>query len=499
MVSLLRGPRGALCGRGDRGVWVRSVRELGYCGFALVLALVLCMRTADAQAAAVPSTGVAWGVGAGSSPSSAALSGSSLAITQSLAVTAVLWGVTQVWPVGRVVTAGASVVAQGGRMILQSQMARGALTGTALAAALLLGGSTTYDATSNSMVYRGSDYPSFEYSSGSAAGQACLAASNAGLGIGSTFYTHYTPSGSAAGYTKWVIQRTSDPNLPSPWGGYGACSGMTGSYIWGMNISGNPPAAAPVPATNAQIESAIAATPSSFTNLWSAGGCDTKANTYIDLASLSLGLNGSSDPCAVILVGGSVAPATVPTSNNPYAWPNQVWTDAQPGKTTTHTVGATSTLAANTGVDQKTNPVKMQTAVTDAANDGTNTTTTGTTTTQTKSDTKPDTPAQTTTATFGGASGTLYTKRSQTWAGVLNNFANTVKGAPWYIAATGFFTVSIAGASCPHWAVAASQWRPVALDSSSFFCSSTATTLYALAGAVVLAVAAWAAFRIAFL
>ena len=499
MVSLLRGSGGALCGRGDRWVWLRSLRELGYYALALVLALLLCMRTADAQAAAVPSTGVAWGVGAGSSPSSSALSGNSLAITQSLAVTAVLWGVTQVWPVGRVVTAGAAAVGAGGRMILQSQMARGALTGTALAAAVLLGGSTRYDAGSNSIQSATNGY-SYAGTITSYDNICQFAKTNGVLGTWNVqdasgwVEVSVTPN-SGSNPPVWNVPAGETQNNNCTGSPFVAVSGYwpVSSY---KRLSSQPPLNY-APSTNAQIEAAIAATPSTFVPLWQAGGCDSKANTYVDLAGLTS--TAGSDPCAVVLAGGAVAPATVPQSNNPYAWPNQVWTDAQPGKTTTHTVGATSTLSANTGVDQKTNPVKLQTTVTDAANDGTNTTTTGTTTTQTKSDTKPDTPAQTTTATFGGASGTLYTKRAQTWAGVLNNFANAVKGAPWYTAATGFFTVTIAGTSCPHWAVAASQWRPVALDSSSFFCSSTATTLYAIAGAVVLAVAAWAAFRIAFL
>ncbi|NUA30183.1 hypothetical protein [Cupriavidus basilensis] len=467
---------------------------------ALLLAFLLCMRTADAQAAAVPSTGVAWGVGAGSGSSSAALSGNMLAITQSLAVSAALWGVTQVWPVGRVVTAGASVMGQAGRMILQSQMAKGALTGAALAAALAISGDASYDAGSNSFQSTAVSVPpgsnvAWE-STGWSGGAGCTTYNCTAQQAGQTRVT--SSCGSASLYVLYSITLQSDQKTASV-----TCQRISDGAVFGATIISRqanyvPPTGTPKPATNAQIESAIAATPSSFTNLWSAGGCDSKANTYIDLASLSLGLNGSSDPCAVIIAGGSPAPATVPTSNNPYAWPNQVWTDAQPGKTTTHTLGATSTLAANTGVDQKANPVKMQTAVTDAANDGTNTTTTGTTTTQTKSDTKPDAPAQTTTATFNGNTGSLYTPTGKTWSSVLANFQNTVKGAPWYTASVGFFSVTISGGSCPHWSMPANKWMP-ALDAGQFVCSSTMLALYAAGGVVVLIVAAWAAFRIALL
>lgn len=58
--------------------------------------------------------------------------------------------------------------------------------------------------------------------------------------------------------------------------------------------------------------------------------------------------------------------------------------------------------------------------------------------------------------------------------------------------------MTISGGACPHWTVAASRWLP-ALDAGQFVCSDTMINLYRMGGVIVLIVAAWAAFRIAFL
>lgn len=101
-------------------------------------------------------------------------------------------------------------------------------------------------------------------------------------------------------------------------------------------------------------------------------------------------------------------------------------------------------------------------------------------------------------APFQAPEGALYEKKTKTFEDVLAKFKNTVSAAPWMVAAKGFFTVNIAGGSCPQWSVGASEWLP-AMDAGPYVCSQTMVTLYQLGGVIVLAVAAWAAFRIALL
>jgi len=460
--------------------------------WALVLAVLLCAGSARAQT--FSPTGLQWSVGPGSSAATASLSGTNLAIAQSLAVTAAIYGVTKVWPAGRLVTTGATVLAPAFRSILQSQMARGALTGSALVAATLLaGGGATYDPVANSFSSpQGANKPNGSTVDLNTSGWSAL---NTGP---FTSTAGQLAASSCAGPTYTVNSVVLQSNNKDA---YVYCTRVSdGAKILATPIfeaagtTYHDPSYPSGPSTNAQIENAIAATPSAFVPLWMVGGCDQKTNTYVDIS----GMTAWNDPCAAVLVGGTPGAATFPNGNT-YTWPAQTRTTAVAGgNTTTSTLTTSATLSANTGADQKTNPVAVQAATQDAEAvtnaSGTTTTTTTTTTNQTKSDTQP----QTTSALFNAGTATLYTKKTQTWGGVLNNFVNTVKGAPWYTAMSGFFNVTIASSGCPHWAVPATKWTPT-LDSSVYFCSSTATTTYQIAGAVVLAVAAWAAFKIAFL
>lgn len=495
MATVLRGVGRALCvcGRG----WL-----LG-----LMFAAVLCAGTARAQA--LPNSGVQWSVGPGSSAATATLNGSSLAVAQSLAVTAALYGVTKVWPVGRVVTTGAAVMGSAGRVILQTAMSRGVLTGSALTAAMLLTGDTTSDPGSNAFrtVDKTQKQQGTQTGFWTKYGTSSPTFANADAACaywGPIFQASYPQPWIADTYAPGDTILSCRPASWNPGSGQFAIQGPVTVCPAGTTVIGGGWCTVPgayVPATNANIEAGIAAKPASFVSLWQAGGCDSKSNTYVDIS----GATAWNDPCATIVVGApgltapTVAPATVPTSNNPYAWPNQVWTEASGNLTKTHTVAATSTVAANSGVDSKVNPVTVQTTKTEtvATNDGTNTTTTTTTTTG-NAQSKSDTPQQTTTATFSGGTATLYTKKSKTFSDVLVGFQNTVRGSAWYTASTGFFSVTISSGSCPHWAMPANHWMP-ALDAGQFVCSSTMLALYAAGGVVVMIVAAWAAFRIAFL
>ncbi|EHP38865.1 hypothetical protein OR16_34708 [Cupriavidus basilensis OR16] len=141
--------------------------------------------------------------------------------------------------------------------------------------------------------------------------------------------------------------------------------------------------------------------------------------------------------------------------------------------------------------------VKGTTVESVAVNDGTNTTTTTTTTTS-PAQTKSDTPAPTTTATFNGGDASLYTKKSKTFADVLGAFQTRVAAAPWYTASTGWFTVSVASGACPNWVVPKTDYTP-SVPLGDIFCGSVALGIYSIAGLAVIVMAAWAAFRIAFL
>lgn len=381
-------------------------------------------------------------------------------------------------------------------------MSRGALSGAALAAALALAGDTTYDAASNSFLYGDSSkaYPSANgYFVDNTTGQFLVGASAAILGNVKAMCeaafpgkgTYMASSGGYNGNGAVLTCISQGSNL------MGVMRRVMPGCDSGSLVSGANCVPRGVPATNAQIEAAISAAPASWTGLYSAAGCPEKVNSYIDLGALS----GNTDPCAMIVVGGSPSPVNVPSTNNPYGWPAQKWTEAANGVTHDKSLALSTAVAANTGADAKSNPVTVQTTatLTDTAKDAAGNTTTTTTTTTAPAETKPgDTKADEPVATFSAGDATLYTKKSRTFNDVLLSFQSSLSAAPWMVAAKGFFNVSIGSASCPHWTVAATKWTPV-LDAGTYVCSSTMLALYAAGGAVVLAVAAWAAFRIAFL
>lgn len=277
------------------------------------------------------------------------------------------------------------------------------------------------------------------------------------------------------------------------------------------------------PATDAQIEAAMKAHPSSWPEAYNDAGCSTKpALTNVDGA-------GSNDPCAVMFAASSGFGVSFPTGGS--KWSNggcavssascpsattttapqtdtQTKTNAD-GSTTKTTTTTTQTTTVN-GTNDRTNPVVGQTTTTTSTSatttnpDGSTTTTTTTTTDQAPPQTgtnpgqQQQDKQQPTTATFNGNTADLYKAKGKTFAQVLQGFVSRVQVMPWYSAMTGFFNVTIGGGSCPHWAVPATRWNGP-LDMTPYMCSSTMLALYAMGGAVVLAVAAWAAFKIAFL
>jgi hypothetical protein len=241
--------------------------------------------------------------------------------------------------------------------------------------------------------------------------------------------------------------------------------------------------------------SAAIQAPAVLAKVWDAGGCPAKVTTYRDTVS-------ADDPCAQIIgnPNGTWTPVTVPNGGAISFPPTTDTTkDAAGNVTGTRTTAPTAQVAANTNQGtMAASPVIVtpgQTVVNSVKNaDGSTTTTTTTTTNPATSKEQP----QDGSSTFSAGDATLYTKKSRTWAQVLTDFQTTIRGAAWYQSTTGFFNVTITGGSCPHWTMAANKWLP-ALDAGQFVCSSTMVGLYQLGGVIVMIVAAWAAFRIAFL
>ncbi|MGG1952331.1 hypothetical protein [Ralstonia solanacearum] len=257
-------------------------------------------------------------------------------------------------------------------------------------------------------------------------------------------------------------------------------------------------------ATDVQIQSAIKAAPASWPSVYNNAGCPS-VNTMTNVVG-----GGSDDPCAQMIGAPSTGyGVSFPSGNTVVGTPKtdtQTKVNADGTKTTTNTT--TNTATTLTGTQDRVNPVEgttttsrsVSTTTTNA--DGSTTTTTETTTDQAPPATASN-PAneqqQSTTATFAAPNTSLYKQKDKTFEQVLKGFVTRVQAMAWYTAMSGFFNVSIGAGSCPsNWVVPATQWNP-ALDMTPYVCSSSMMTMYQLGGVVVLMVAAWAAFRIAFL
>ncbi|ALF87512.1 MULTISPECIES: hypothetical protein [Ralstonia solanacearum species complex] len=284
--------------------------------------------------------------------------------------------------------------------------------------------------------------------------------------------------------------------------------GPTGSCISGYVASGSscvPDQSGPKQAaTDAQIQSAIKAAPASWPSVYNNAGCPS-VNTMTNVVG-----SGSNDPCAQMIGAPSTGyGVSFPSGNTVAGTPKtdtQTKVNADGTKTTTNTT--TNTTTTLTGTQDRVNPVEGTTTTSTSVSttttnpDGSTTTTTTTTTDQAPPATASN-PAneqqQSTTATFAAPDTSLYKPKDKTFEQVLKGFVTRVQAMAWYTAMSGFFNVSIGAGSCPsNWVVPATQWNP-ALDMTPYVCSSSMMTMYQLGGVVVLMVAAWAAFRIAFL
>lgn len=99
-----------------------------------------------------------------------------------------------------------------------------------------------------------------------------------------------------------------------------------------------------------------------------------------------------------------------------------------------------------------------------------------------------------------GSPGTegIYKKKEKTVGDVLGKFRTDFLNTPAGKAATDFFTVTTPSGSCPSWVVSVA-FLNVTLDLSQHFCTSTAISMMDLAGAVLLALVTFVAFRWAIL
>ncbi|WP_353627663.1 hypothetical protein ABNQ24_05955 [Ralstonia pseudosolanacearum] len=300
--------------------------------------------------------------------------------------------------------------------------------------------------------------------------------------------------------------RFTNPGGDNFYAGVGQMSGCISGYVSSGGSCVPDPAGPKQVATGTQIQSAIKATPASWPAVYNASGCPP-VNTMTNVIG-----GGSDDPCAQMIGASSTGyGVSFPSGNTVAGTPKtDTQTKVNADGTTTKTTTMTNTSTTLTGTQDRVNPVQGQTTTSTSVStvvtnpDGSTTTTTTTTTDQAPPATAGN-PAnqqqqdqQPTTATFSGPSQALYTQKTKTFDDVLSGFVSRVQRMPWYSAMTGFFNVSIGSGACPSdWVVQATEWNP-RLDMTSYVCSSSMMTMYQLGGVVVLLVAAWAAFKIAF-
>lgn len=194
-------------------------------------------------------------------------------------------------------------------------------------------------------------------------------------------------------------------------------------------------------------------------------------------------------------------PQTVPPSSSSSGGPNNTTTtnsNTTNGPTTSTTTTNTTTTNNGTWTSDG--------GGTGGGGTGSSGTTSGTSTTTGTSTT--DTPASSSSTSSkctggvcdvgqaDGDTGALYSAGVDTPGSVYENFKARVASSPLISAASGFFTVSASG-SCPTWHIPGNQYWGQAGFDFAFFCDSGILAILALAGWVVLAVAAFSAFRIA--
>lgn len=91
---------------------------------------------------------------------------------------------------------------------------------------------------------------------------------------------------------------------------------------------------------------------------------------------------------------------------------------------------------------------------------------------------------------------TLYTKKTKTFGDALSNFSNTLNNSAIGSGVRNFFTLNLNAGGCPTWTLTIDYLQSSTLI--DMLCTSTAQALFLALRGVLLVVAGWAAFRIAF-
>lgn len=99
---------------------------------------------------------------------------------------------------------------------------------------------------------------------------------------------------------------------------------------------------------------------------------------------------------------------------------------------------------------------------------------------------------------FKGPDGDLYEKKDRTIRDVLDEFNSTVSAAPVFAAARNWFSVGGMPSGCGGLSVSV-PYLNTSISADSIFCGEYGALIMQIAGAVVLAAAAYAGFRMAFL
>ncbi|GAA7769415.1 hypothetical protein HpMS107_51440 [Helicobacter pylori] len=456
-----------------------------------MLAVVTGGLNTEARAQTLSSDGsLSWGITKSSGPSTSTVNGTSLVIAgAALTIGLVATGgvPAAIVATGRALTVAGAVVGPIAAGMLRAAVARGPLTGAMLALALALGSDAAYDSASNSFKSaQTTQYGPYVWfapghdTSGPFYADPPTMCNALAQAAGLPGVQSFSPSGGTS--NGYYIQYT--------------CSAKdaSGSWVSLGSMYSKATTVQTVPSTDAQLGSAAAA-PSALAKVWDAGGCGAKISLYRDTVD-------PSDPCAQIVNSPGAVWTPVGLPNGGYiTFPPKSQTVTDSTGKVLQTTTTTPTAQVNANTDQPTmgvspvivTPGSVVKTVTNNA-DGTQTTTT---TTSTNPGTKTEQP-QDGTATFGAGNSTLYTPKGKTMASVLNAFSTAIQQAPWFTATTGWFNVTAGSASCPVWVVPKTDYTP-AVDMSVVFCSQQAVTIYGIAGLAVIVVAAWAAFRIAFL
>ncbi|HWV03915.1 hypothetical protein [Ralstonia sp.] len=302
-------------------------------------------------------------------------------------------------------------------------------------------------------------------------------------------------------------------------GGVSSAGSCINGYVTGGSGCVPDPNADKQPVSDAQLQSAIKASPTSWPSIYNGMNCGP---------TLALTNGSTSDPCYGLYndsrtgfgvsfsTGGSswtnqgcaVNSASCPSATVTTAPTTDSSTKVNADGSKTTTTNTTTKTTTVTGTNDRTNPVEGQTTTTTSTSttvtnpDGSTTTTTTTTTDQAPPATagnpanQQDKP-QPTTATLASPDIKLYDKKTKTFADVLNAFGNTVRGSAIGAGVNAFFTINASG-SCPQWVVPATDYT-AAIALGPIFCSQAALWAYGIAGIAVLIGCAWVAFGIAFL